>query len=439
MMRLARAACFLLCLFVVVSLAGAFGTREAEVVTVGDVPAVGSYPVPVLLFFSWSGGQKDLEQLDVLRRSAAAAFASQRPDARILLQADIPADLRLASKERDAVGWIEILVTDDGLQLEITASAHAVAALTPAFEIRYTELSGLTLPNLGRIWLRAADRFQETWPDLVERATSDVRYTEVTVHAVPGTRLSGLGGIDRVVPESGELRAEVISPLVYTLRTRARQHYPTETIVLVLEDDVEVSLRQPPRSAFSYDFGLANFSYPSLDVSRRIAGDYLYARLGLTTYLLGIVPFADNDRYRVDDEQEKVFYAEDMTEFRAQFGSYLISPHAPARAYLSTGAVWRLIHTRGFWGGDPVAPWGLVTTIGVETQPSARWRLFLEWRPTLYPTDYPELLMQVLPGAAHIWGPETSDAGIGADAGTRRSTSWILAGAEMRVGVRWQP
>ena len=409
----------------------------------GDIPQVGSFPVPLLVLFTHQGAELSAAEFAALRQSAVATLAARRPSARLLPE-DVThpagsesADPRSLALERDAVGWLELSVVDDGSTTEIEIAGYAVAAPASIFHHSYREPPGLAGPRLRRAWDPAADAFDAGFEALVESALAEVRYTAVTVRAVPGTRIDGLGSAARVIPESGELQLQLRSPLVYAARARAPLHYPSERLILVLDDPLEVALDQPQRSAYSYELGLADFAYPTLKAMRRIGGDYLFARGGLTTYLLGIVPFIDDRERRLDDE-EQLFISEPFSVLGLQLGSYLQPPHGRARLYLAAGGQWRVIHTRGYWGSDPVAPWGLTATLGVENRPSERWRLFLEWQPALYRTEYPEVLLDRLPGAVQLWGGKRDveqDFAFSDDT----APAWILAGAAFRLGVRWQP
>ena len=437
--RVAASTFALLLLLVAAPAVEARGAAEEPLEPAAEAPVVGDFPVPLLFVFSYEGGERSTEELEALRRSAAAAFAVRRPSARILLDdGGGPARVRERAIARAAVGWVELSVREEEAATEIEAAAYAVAAIGPAFDIAYREPPGLTGPRLRRAWTTAAEEFDRTYEELVELALADIRFTPVTVHAVPGTTVEGLGETPRTVPDSGMLEARLPSPLAYAVTARAPRHYPAERLVLVLEEAVDVTFEQPPRSPYSWELALANASYPSFEVARRLGGDYLFARGGFTTYLLGIVPFHDDDDELPPDEREQLFRSDDLTVLSLQLGSYLHPPYGRFRAYAAGGALLRVIHTSGYRGRDPVAPWGVVSTLGVESRPSERWRLFFEWQPALYPTDYPEILMRRLPGAVQVWGDEHSSAEEFFIA-EEKTPAWVLSGATFRLGVRWQP
>lgn len=431
-------------LLAAVAAAGVARGRAEEIADpTSEVPQVGSFPVPLLMLFNYRGADRGAEEMAALQHSAAAALAARRPSARLLSETAAhtdgsgPSDPRSLALARDAVGWLELSVVDDGTATEIEIAGYAVAAPAVVFRHAYREPPGLIGPRLRRAWEPAVDAFDAAFEALVESALAEVRYTAVTVRAVPGTRIAGLGSAPRVMPDSGELELQLRSPLVYVARARAPLYYPSERLILVLDDPLEITLDQPQRSAYSYEFGLADAAYPSANVMRRIGGDYLFARAGLTTYLLGVVPFIDDRERRFDDE-EQLFISEPFSVLGLQLGSYLHPPYGRARLYLAAGGQWRVIHSRGYWGSDPVAPWGVTATLGVENRPSERWRLFIEWQPALYRTEYPEILLDRLPGALHLWGGErdTAQDVVFADDAAR---AWILAAAAFRLGVRWQP
>lgn len=432
-------------LLVAVAAAGVARGRAEEIADpTSEVPQLGSFPLPLLVLFDYRGADPSAEELAALQHSAAAALAARRPSARLLFDTAAHrdggglSDPRSLALARNAVGWLELGVVDDGSATEIEIAGYAVATAGAVFRHSYREPPGLLGPRLGRAWEPAADAFDAAFDALEESALAEVRYTAVTVRAVPGTQIEGLGSTPRVVPESGELALQLRSPLVYTARARAPLHYPGERLILVLDEPLEVSLDQPVRSAYSYELGLADAAYPTLKVMRRIGGDYLFTRAGLTTYLLGVVPMIDDRERRFDGDEEQLFISEPFSVLGLQLGSYLHPPYGRARLYLAAGGQWRVIHTRGYWGSDPVAPWGVTATLGVENRPSERWRLFFEWQPALYRTEYPEILLDRLPGAIHLWGGERDTAQDFATADDP-ARAWIMAAAAFRLGVRWQP
>ncbi len=433
--RVRRIAIILLLTVATAGLLPALGAREPQPALPSELPEVGTFLVPVVLYLAWPDRPDD--QLRLVRDGAAALLASRRPDAQILLHEGAPPeDRRQATVDRDAVAWIEIVVTEDGLLADIQAAAFTTVTVEPVFEIEYRELVGSSLLVPTRLWGPAADAFGEAWPELVDLAFSDFRSVLLTVEAVAGARVTGIGGEARIVPDTGVISVSVAAPQSLLLHARAPRHYPLEQPVFVLETDRVVSLALPQRSPWVFDFGLSGFSYPAVDVARHIAGDYLFGKAGLTTYVLGLTPLADSDDF--GQERERVFSSEPLTVFSGQLGTYLASPHRALRPYLASGFSWRLIHAREFFGSDPIAPWGVVTTVGIETRPTHPWRLFFQWEPVLYRTRFPELAEELLPGGTTIWGRRSSVAGIGVDPSDSGSPSWVLAGGLFRVGVRFQ-
>lgn len=392
--------------------------------------------VPLLFVFDYAGEHAGSATVEMIRDSAAAAIAAQRPSAQLLIDERGRHEPRRHALARNAVGWIKLSVHEGPTDNRVRIAGYAVTATQPVFELSYDTPLGLTGHRLVKAWTPAADAFDRSYDELVGIALADVRFEEMAIGAVPGTHIHGLTDTPLLVPETGELRLQLPAPLIYSLEARARLHYPVKQLVLLRETTLELQLEQRPRSAYSWDLGLSEASYPSVEVSRRIAGDYAFIRGGFTSYLLGVSPFAGDDRGPAE-EDGKIFFSEDMTAFNLQLGSYLHSPYNRFRAYVATGALKRLIHTRHYLGGDPVAPWGLLCTVGVENRPSRRLRFFLEWRPSLYRTEYPEILMRQLPGAVDLQrthGSSDEDFVVIADA----EPSWILSTTSFRLGLRWQ-
>ncbi len=408
-----------------------------------EIPAVGTFPVPLLFVFTHSGSERSEAELEALRNSAAAATAVRAPSARLRIvdsagHASGERELRERALQSEAVGWVEIGVDESETGSEIRAAGYAVTAIQPVFEVQYREPGDLAGPRLSRAWQPAVEAFEAAYETLVELALAELRYTSLTLRAVAGTSVDGLGETARTVPDDGVLRAMLPSPSAYSITARRSGHYPDERLVLLLEDPVDIELEQPRRSLYSWDLGLANASYPSLEVARRVRGDYLFVRGGLTTYVLGLVPFGGDDDGGLDGDEDRLLAGEDLTVFSLQLGSYLHAPYGRARAYAAAGTLWRVIHTSGYRGRDPVAPWALVTTLGVENRPSRPWRLFFEWQPVFYRTEYPEVLQRRLPGTVQLTGDrhDSGDEFFFTGAG---NSAWVFSAGAFRLGVRWQP
>jgi hypothetical protein len=208
----------------------------------------------------------------------------------------------------------------------------------------------------------------------------------LTLHAVPGTVISGLDGDPRTVGEDGTLKETVRSPATYLLTATHPGQLPLETAVY-LEDDREVTLPQHSPARWSFDAGLYGMSFPQVEGSLFIVPGWLYVRAGLMTYLGGL---AFND--------EQMFWSSPLTTLSVRVGTYAFFPQESwFRTYVGAGAFLRVAHPLGNPAVyiDQAASWGIQLTLGIEASPwpQTRSRFFFEWLPTEYITPYPDLFL----------------------------------------------
>jgi hypothetical protein len=102
----------------------------------------------------------------------------------------------------------------------------------------------------------------------------------------------------------------------------------------------------------------------------------VYAKTGILTYLIGFV--------LPGDEEREVFKSYSLNHFNLGMGVYLNAPDRHIRPYLSLGAFWRIITAQGYWGLEPIAPFGLQPTFGFEYSRQPRYKMFFELAPMVY-------------------------------------------------------
>jgi hypothetical protein len=208
----------------------------------------------------------------------------------------------------------------------------------------------------------------------------------LTLHAVPGTVVEGLDGEARTVGEDGTLKESVRSPATYLLTATHPGQLPLETS-FYLENDREITLPQHVLARWSVDAGLFGMSFPQVEGSYFIVPGWLYARVGLMTYVAGLA-----------FTEDEMFWSSMLSTLSVRVGTYAFFPQESwFRPYVGAGALLRIAHDPLFFGIEPVAPVAFQLTLGIEVSPWPRSRFFLEWLPTEYPTAYPDLFEASMP------------------------------------------
>ncbi len=366
----------------------------------------------------------------VLQVSRSLLHAIGDSGARILLLdwggGAFPADGQLDPATRQRVDcWL--LVSLQGSAEEPTVRVRSRDLLTGELTIDLSTPLGSPLdpPDIPAVtWKPLVDRIVATYPPVntdaplasiwAQRPPMWSRSTAtLTVSAVPGSTIAGLDGDPVTVGESGTAALRVRSPATYELVASRPGYLPLRERVYV-ETDRELSLRQERAPRFGVDAGLASMSYPSLQVTGFAVPGWLFARLGVMSYLGGLA-----------FTSEQVFWTEPLSTAWVQLGTYaVLPPQSVIRAYLASGAFIRVVHPAGTTPSiDALAPWGVQVVVGVEGSPWPRSRFFLEWSPTEYVTKYPDLFAAIL-------GDATPPS-------MQFTPSAVLDFGAMRLGWRW--
>jgi hypothetical protein len=159
------------------------------------------------------------------------------------------------------------------------------------------------------------------------------------------------------------------------------------------QPEKRITLQQIPGRRAALDVYLNNFNFPGFDFTVFLVPEMLFAKTGILTYLLGFV--------LRDDRESELFASFTINHYNLSVGSYFNAPDRHFRPYWSAGAFWRLITARGYWGLEPIAPFGLQPILGFEYARQPRYKLFFEYAPLLYWTgsrDDTFLFMLSVPG-----------------------------------------
>jgi hypothetical protein len=308
--------------------------------------------------------------------------------------------------------WISL----DGGWEALTVTVRSYDLLTQALAVN------LTLTREG--WTSAHDLALEPWDDLTRPVAAHYRSVEATVPetaetvellsivALPGTVITGLGE-PLVVGADGTGYREMPALREYTLRASLRRyHFMKKTIFLA--DERLVTFDQTPDPRWTLDVVIQDRGNPGVGFTWYFDPGVSFLRLGVMTCMLG-VPL----------DGTRAFSSQPFSTAIVQWGWYLTREDASFSLYGSIGGFLRVIHESGTSTViDALSPGGVTIVAGAEIPLSPQSRLFIEYTPTQYFTEVPELLRASL-------GAESGDAGWIFDA----SSGLNLLSA--RIGVRW--
>jgi hypothetical protein len=272
----------------------------------------------------------------------------------------------------------------------------------------------------------ARDLPTERWDDIVQAVAGNYHALQIvaapqpgtqpvvlTIKALPGTRVTGLGGPALQVGQDGSVSRELAAPREYLLKA-FRPGYFTESKRIFLSSSRELTFAQKLVSRWTLETALQEFAYPGMDVAWFALPDQAFLKLGFTTYVVGLALNTSG-----------VFVSEPLTNVTAVAGFYLLPPGGLFRPYIGVGAFLRLVHAPGsYFGLDPLSAWGARGIVGTEFLGSARDRFFLEYTPALYSTGLPDLFRAAI-------GPENLAPG------WLLGTTYAASLLSFRVGYRW--
>jgi hypothetical protein len=105
------------------------------------------------------------------------------------------------------------------------------------------------------------------------------------------------------------------------------------------------------------------------------------------------------------ERSRKIFISYPLINPYLSIGAYLNLENRLFRFYGTIGIFTRLFYSKGYgFGIEPIAPFGLQSTIGMEISTSVKLCFFTEWAPNFYFTRRPDLLMSSFQANTHNSG-----------------------------------
>jgi len=238
-------------------------------------------------------------------------------------------------------------------------------------------------------WSDLVDSVSKTYPGVrgAPAGSPGTRGILLTVHALPGTRITGGPGGPITTGPEGTARITMKEAAACDLHAELTGYVPAERSVFV-DADRDLYLPQEPRSPLSVETGFENSFSPSVAAVLAVVPELAWLRLGVTAFGFGLVL----------DETQAV-KSIPLWNLSLQAGMYFLPMDSPVRLYAGLGPFVRLVQLPGSaLRTDPISPAGVQAAVGAELRAGPRARLFLEYAPVFYWSAFPDLLAQSFPG-----------------------------------------
>jgi hypothetical protein len=329
-----------------------------------------------------------------------------------------PTVLDAAARAAGADSWLSVNASGGWAALRLAARSSDLLTNAIVLDTAVTR-SG---------WGSSQDLAVEEWAEIVQpiaghyhrfaavaaTGTHGPMLATVTVRALPGTRITGLGEPALIVDQSGTASREMPAARQYELGAILRGYIYSRTSIFLSADRV-VSLPQKPESVWSLDASLEDRAYPGVSLGWSPDPGRTTFRLGIQTYLFGLA--FDSSEAVSSAPLSNIFLLAEVSP-RTELGLL--------RSYLALEVFLRIDHPSGStpWI-DVLSPGGVKTIFGLELRTSPGGGFFLEYVPTLYFTQVPDYFEAAL-GAGSL------------PPGWFFGTSSALNLLSFRAGYRWQ-
>lgn len=330
------------------------------------------------------------------------------------------ADRSTLARSLGADSWLRVELDGDWMAVGLDVDSYDLLSQKTVFRFQLTK----------KLLRGAVDLERDFWDEVVaaaadyysQAAAAKPMPGEVMLQAVPGTRIALPWGEMLRAGEDGTTRFSVQLPLTLSIRAERAGFFPLENRFYLAQEKNILELAQERGSRFAFDVYLNNLVFPGFEFSWFFLPSSLYARAGFTTYLAGLL-FSDHG-----DEDPGLFVSRSLNLLDLGVGAYLNEADRHLRAYAGLGAFLRLVTAGGYFGLEPVAPWGLQAVLGFEYSRRLKQRFYLELDPLLYYTGHrvrTELFRAFLPEdqspVGYLFFP-----------------SGVLQLLNIRLGFRWQ-
>ena len=286
-----------------------------------------------------------------------------------------------AALERGCDGWVAVQLSGSFQAAAYRLEAYDLAARKRVAQAEYSREAPLRLRDLeSRVWDEAVTSLADGF--------ASVEYgTRVLLRGVPGTAVAGLSDEILAIGRVGDLTLVLPNPSVYSFRATHPRHNPVNRTFLLRDRPLEIELDQQPAPRYFAQGFLSTLNAPGIGAGVYLLPNRVYLRSDLTTYFVGL--YLNPDR---DEGNAPVFQSRPLSTLHLGVGSYLNRPEARVRLYGGAGAMVRIVHARGLFGLEPIAPLAAELSLGTEVAAFRRLNLYVESAPTWYFSRQPDLL-----------------------------------------------
>ncbi|HVO38847.1 MAG TPA: hypothetical protein VMV03_07440 [Spirochaetia bacterium] len=282
-----------------------------------------------------------------------------------------------------ADAWLLVSISGDRRAPTLRALSWDLGAQTMVLDRSFTRDGEMT----------ALEAASEHWDDVVPlvrdayRAGPAInlprverRTAALTIHVLPGTRVSGLPGGPLAADSYGVATANLEAPSSYRLRAVLYGYEPAEKEVYV-DADLDLQIAQRPSAILSADTGFFNAFFMDGEVGVFFVPDTAFVKFGVTSFLLGLSVGNDSAAYSFP-----------LLHVNLQVGWYLMPVDAWFRVYATLGGFCRVVFIPNYpVRVDALSPGGVLLGIGTEIPIAGRGRFFFEYVPMLYLSGLPDL------------------------------------------------
>ncbi len=280
------------------------------------------------------------------------------------------------AKQLQADSWLYVAVSGstDALLIEVQSLDMLSGQIVYSAKLD-KEISRGIRDLQRRFWGEVASALAAAYEESFSR---NITGGTLVFEGLPGTRIRGPAWQKLRIGEDGLASAKVPLPATLPYRATKPGYFPLEGQIYMDQTRKVFTLEQKQGSRFAFDIFLSNMSYPGFDVTYYFIPDVVFCRVGLLTYLVGIV--LDEDGW----DGNSMFVSHSLNNFSLGFGYYFSAPDRYLRSYFVATAVWRIITAEGFWGQEPIAPFALQPVLGVEYGRSPKFKAYVEYAPYFY-------------------------------------------------------
>lgn len=316
----------------------------------------------------------------VYGESLVAALARERSDVIVRrLSADELPESGMDGLDADA--WLRVTFSLEGDTLSIDFEGYDILTDTRVSD-SYSTPSAQIREFQSRAWqpiVSTLDRFAVPRSRAGTLRVRGSEGMEIQVDVQSPVTLDSSGTADFQLPVPG----------TYTVSASRRGYWSQErSVSLDRFQEIEVALDPAPH--FAAQFSLFNMQFPEIGTRWFPGRRSFYLGTGITSFAIGYALREDFD----GDGDVDVRVSVPLTVFSLSAGSYLRGIDHSTRPYIGVQPFVRVVH-----GEDRVfeefAPVGASAQIGLEYRPFPRGGIFLEWLPTIYPTDRVNELLEV--------------------------------------------